>query len=347
MDDAQRSDSVGEVTEHVARTLSHFHASDTPVLPDEATLRKAESSLFDKLPTAGYGFCETEEHLLEDIVPGLNNSSLHLRYYGFVTGGVTPAARLGETIVSLYDQNAAVHLPNESLATTVEDKALKMLLDLFRLDREQWCGQFTTGATASNIVGLALGREHIINRAIEKASGGPNSKNTVGECGLLRACCLAGIEDIKVLTTKPHSSLGKAASVLGLGRSSIVDVGVEENGISFDSQQLERIMSEISSKNAFIVAVSCGEVNTGLFATNSLKTLQDLRALCDRYGAWLHVDGGEALNRYFHRHFKLNIVQRLASLHGFWKGSLALKKFRRELWGSNWPTLLEEMHINS
>ena len=294
MNDIDRYDCVKEVADHVHDTLCHTTFS---LLPEQATLRKSESTLLDKLPAEGHGVNTMIDHLLKDIVPGLNGSSLHSQYYGFVTGGVNQAARLGEMIVSLYDQNAAVHLPDQSLATTVEDKAVKMLLDFFRLDQNQWCGQFTTGATASNIVGLALGREYVINRAVKKVSGDTAKTNTVGASGLLRACRLGGIEDILVMTTRPHSSLGKAASVVGFGRDSVIDVGDANNGLSFDFPSLELLMSERCATSAVIVAVSCGEVNTGLFAADSLETMQRLRTLCDRYGAWLHIDGGKSTSR--------------------------------------------------
>jgi len=39
------------------------------------------------------------------------------------------------------------------------------------------------------------------------------------------------------------------------------------------------------------VVISCGEVNTGHFATAGIQQLQQLRKLCDQYGSWLHVDG--------------------------------------------------------
>jgi glutamate/tyrosine decarboxylase-like PLP-dependent enzyme len=43
-----------------------------------------------------------------------------------------------------------------------------------------------------------------------------------------------------------------------------------------------------------IIVVSAGEVNTGRFATNVLD-MPKLRSLADRYGAWIHVDGGAYL----------------------------------------------------
>ena len=294
MDNGNRTECLERAHAHAIQTLSRPFS---PLLPDQTSLNKSAMSLLDKLPEKGYDVEKTTEHLLEDIAPALSGSSLLPNYYGFVVGGITPAARVGESLVSLYDQTVSVHLPNETVATLVEDKALKLLLDLFHLDQSQWSGLFTTGATAGNILGLALGREYIVNRAIERVTGDTSKKNTVGAYGLLRACRLAGIEDVLVLTTRPHSTLGKAASVVGLGRDSVIDVGDGNDGLSFDFERLELLMLERSSKNAFILAVSCGEVNTGLFATNSLETMQDLRTLCDRYGAWLHVDGGEHTTR--------------------------------------------------
>ena len=101
----------------------------------------------------------------------------------------------------------------ESIATSVEDKALNLLLDLFHLDPSDWASRtFTTGATASNILGLLCGRENIVNEAVRRYSGG-SRLDTVGECGLLSACSAAGIDRIQVLTTMPHSSLLKSCSV--------------------------------------------------------------------------------------------------------------------------------------
>ena len=285
-----------------------FRLPPRVLLPDEATLEKAKSTLIDKLPEEGHGTLDTRSHLLVQVAKGFNGSSLQPCYYGFVTGGVTPAAMVGDIVASVYDQNVAVHLPEESIATTVEDIALKMLLDLFHLDRDQWSGQFTTGATSSNIVGLTLGREFVVNRAVKKATGRKSESNTVGASGLIRACRLAGIDDVLVATTRPHSSLGKAASIAGMGRNSVIDVGGGNHGLSFDLQKLEGLMIERCKNSAFIVAVSCSEVNTGLFATDGQEAMQDLRTLCDRYGAWLHVDGGET-NSFFSLSF-LAVPQR-------------------------------------
>ena len=262
------------------------------ILPDTLALTRSRENLQD-LPSEGWGIARTTEHLIRDVAPGLNQSSLSPRYYGFVTGGVTPGARIGECLVSSFDQNAQVHLPDETVATNVDAKAIDMLLDFFRLDVVGWSGLFTTGATASNILGLGVARECVINKAVERVVGESGVKLTVGEHGILHACQVAGVHNVTTLTTKPHSSLRKAASIVGLGRGSVLDVAKHNNGLVFDLEKLESIMIENAHTSVFIVVVSCGEVNTGLFATNGFESMQDLRTLCDRYGAWLHVDAGK------------------------------------------------------
>ena len=253
--------------------------------------------LLKRLPGKGLGIETTTIHLLRDIAASLSGCSLSPNYYGFVTGGVTPAARVADHIVGTFDQNVQVHLPEETIATAVEDKALVMLLDLFNFDPLNWSGRtFTTGATASNVLGLACGREYVINKAIMRRREQQHMHTnegivSVGESGLLAACRAADIENIHLLTTMPHSSLGKAASVVGVGRSSVIDVSKDEDRFTFD---LSKLKTQLGLKNTVsIVAISCAEVNTGRFATRGIEEFQAIRSLCDEYGAWIHVDGGE------------------------------------------------------
>ena len=276
---------------HVLSRLIH------PTRPETSTLKEGNANLLERLPENGFGIETATDHLLNKIAPSLSGCSLSPNYYGFVTGGVTPAARVASHIVDTYDQNVQVHLPEETIATAVEDKALTLLLDLFHLDPASWPGRtLTTGATASNVLGLACGRELIINRAAWRRrelqqTHTDDSLDSVGDSGLLAACRAAGIENIHVLTTRAHSSLGKAASVVGLGRSSVIDVSKAEDSMTFDMSKLE---FQLKLKNTVcIVAISCAEVNTGMFATHSYKEIQAIRSLCDRYGAWIHVDGGK------------------------------------------------------
>ncbi|KAF2760813.1 PLP-dependent transferase [Pseudovirgaria hyperparasitica] len=258
------------------------------VLPSQQTLAEARNQLFKTLPSNGIGLESTIEHLTRYIKPALNGNSLTANYYGFVTGGSTAAASLADNLATLYDQNVQVHLPNETIATDLEDAALRMLCSLLSLNAEEWPHRtFTTGATASNVIGLACAREAVISKHL--TAKGAYSVSCVGETGLVKAMREAGVEDIQVLTSAPHSSLSKAASILGLGRSCIKLIGHENAPHLIDLAKLESALQEPNV--ASIVAISCSEVNTGKFATHSESHMREIRHLCDRFNAWVHVDG--------------------------------------------------------
>lgn len=285
--------------EKVTEVLSHLFKltssgwQDKPLLPAHSSYDQAEILIGHDLPEKGAGFDETLRHLVDDIVPGLNAGSLSPNYYGFVIGGVTPAAAIADNIVTAYDQNVALHMSHDTISTVVEDRALEQVLQLLNLNPVEWPGRtITTGATASNILGLACGREAVMNLALKRS---PTLHATsVGDVGILGMAEITGIRGFQVLTAMAHSSLVKSASVVGLGRQSVKNVGLIDEPWRIDVRQLEEALK--SNRNmASIVAVSCGEVNTGRFGTSGLEEMRQIRSLCDEYGAWLHVDGAFGL----------------------------------------------------
>lgn len=284
------------------------------VLPEAAILKTARDKVISKLPEQGLGDDAAIDHIKTDITPGLNASSQSANYYGFVTGGATPAAARADNIVTEFDQNVQVHLPNETIATDVEIKALDLLCQLLDFTQHtiylhdgetevkpHWTHRtFTTGATASNVLGLAVGRQKILERLATKEirkTGGMITldmfkKVDVAQVGLYTAMKNASIRGIRILTTAPHSSLTKAASIVGLGRDSIYLVGQAAQPHKFDMKLLEKALA--NQNYASIVAISCSEVNAGLFATTG-EDMRKIRVLCDQHGSWLHVDGAFGL----------------------------------------------------
>ena len=255
-----------------------------PVLPHPRSLKVGRLNVLANVPEHGLGLEATNKHLQEHIVPALNGGSKSANYYGFVTGGATPAAAFADNVVTEYDQNAAVHLPEETIATDVENRALYMLCQLLDLDCSQWDhNTFTTGATASNVLGLACGREYVVQKAAERRGKSVH----VSEDGIFEAMRQADLNRVQIVTTAPHSSLRKAASIVGLGRSSIVEACSSTERHRFDFSALEAALK--APKTASIVAVSFAEVNAGLFATSGAEMAR-IRQLCDQYGAWIHID---------------------------------------------------------
>ncbi|KAI1778108.1 PLP-dependent transferase [Hypoxylon cercidicola] len=271
-------------------------STNAPTLPHAAALSAARSLLpgstaeEEEASLRGIGAEAALAHLTNAVAPALEGHNRGGRYFGFVTGSTLPIAEAADNLVSAFDNSVQVHLPDQSISTEVEDAALRLLLRLLDLGgEERWRGRtFTTGATASNVLGLACGRE-----AVVRARLSPEARErgeSVGELGILGACAAAEIREIQVLTSMGHSSLSKAASVVGLGRRAVKELPHNEaEPWRLDLHAVER---ELRRKDiASIIVVSAGEVNTGRFATSSADDLRRLRDLADRYGAWIHVDG--------------------------------------------------------
>ncbi|KAH6899922.1 pyridoxal phosphate-dependent transferase [Thelonectria olida] len=267
---------------------------DVPTLPEQISFDRAISTLhYPEIENYLEGRPDKDvvSHIADEIVPALSGQKRSSRYYGFVTGGVLPIAEWADNVVTMMDQNVQVHLPDQSISTRVEDVTLRMMLNLLNLGDEgagekpddRWKGRtFTTGATSSNILGLACGREETLYKALR-------GEGSVAELGLLGACRKVGVKEIQVLTSSAHSSLSKAASVVGLGRSSIKELPLsEKEPWRLDLEALEMRLETPGTVS--IIAISAGEVNTGRYSTRGGE-MRIIRDLADKYGAWVHVDG--------------------------------------------------------
>jgi glutamate/tyrosine decarboxylase-like PLP-dependent enzyme len=248
-----------------------------------------------------HGLADTDAHLraIAAAVPRAREPT----YFGFVTGGVTPAAQHADELVSRLDASVSVHLPDVSIATTVEDTALRWLLEMLRFDPKVWALRTcTTGATASNVLGLACGREWIVREAARRGRRVPDvdlhedvDGLSVARLGLAEAVRRVGVRGIRVLSAGSHSSLRKAASIVGFGHEAVVEVptvqtpGHTGSTAWLDLENLERYLQQRNFLH--IVVVSAGEINTGFFGS-SAYTFREIRRMCNEYGAWLHVDAG-------------------------------------------------------
>jgi glutamate/tyrosine decarboxylase-like PLP-dependent enzyme len=236
----------------------------------------------EELPERGIA---DSEQRLQEIAAAIPRQA-EPTYLAFVTGGVTHAAARADNLVTELDASPQTHISDMSIATNVEDAALRWLLQLYGLDPSDWKHRTTTtGATASHIVGLACGRDYVVGLAASKVG----LDVSVGQNGLAAALKRLEVDGIRILTSMGHSSLGKAASIIGLGRDSVVDLTDSSCRPRLDMARLETELKD--NRFLYIVGISCGEVNTGRFATNG-EMMKAIRDLCDAHGAWLHVDAG-------------------------------------------------------
>jgi len=238
---------------------------------------------FKDLPIKGVGAINALNCFNEQYAPLLTNSA-GPRYFGFVTGGSTPAAIAADWLVSAYDQNACGS--NDSVAPQIERQTIHFFKQLFALD-EQYFGSFVTGATISNLVSLAIARQW----------AGEQVGVDVSEDGQ------SSLSSLKIVSATIHSSAVKSAAVLGIGKKSIVRIDTLPDHEAIDIEKLETYLQENLNSagnqlNPIILIANAGTVNTVDF--DDLVAIGKLKA---KYNFWLHVDaafgGFAAVSRKF------------------------------------------------
>jgi len=236
--------------------------SELDTLPVGAVLPTKIDSI--SISTEGIGALETLRFFKERYASWISGSA-GPRYYGFVTGGVTPAALAGDWLVSVYDQNSLGS--DESIAPQIELDTISLLRQLFGLP-DGYTGSFVTGATMSNFVGLALGRQWIGHQiGMDFAKKG-----------------LWGVDPINIFSGTPHSSIYKALSMLGMGREAITKVSCLSDREAVDIAILEDVLQNQNGQPCIVVA------NAGTVNTVDFDDLADIAKLKTRYKFWLHVD---------------------------------------------------------
>ncbi|MBB3062780.1 pyridoxal phosphate-dependent decarboxylase family protein [Microbulbifer rhizosphaerae] len=216
------------------------------------------------LPEQGVGSEKTLDHFREELLPYLS-ASAGPRYWGFVTGGATPAALLGDWLSSVTDQNLSI--AGDSIAPAVEVQVLDWLRQLFQLP-ETFSGSLTSGATSANLLGILCGRQFAGEaQGIDVAASG-----------------LAGTL-IHVFSACPHASSLKGLAIAGLGRDSLMSVACEPDSEKMSLSALEYALSASGSPGKIVLA------SAGTVTGTDFDDLSAIADLCQKHRAWLHVDG--------------------------------------------------------
>ena len=188
------------------------------------------------------------------------------RYFGFVNGGITPAALAARWLADTWDQNAALYVISPT-ASVLEAVSERWLVDLLGLPPGTAAG-FVSGTSTATLCGLAAGRDELLRRRGWDA----------GARGLF------GAPEIRVvLGEQAHSTVFKALSLLGLGRDRVVRAPVDREG-----RVIPEKLPALDERTLLIL--QAGNVSTGAF-----DPLDPLCARARAAGAWIHVDGAFGL----------------------------------------------------
>ena len=188
------------------------------------------------------------------------------RFFGFVIGGVLPAALAANWLSGAWDQNSAL-AEVTPLTARLENVALRWLCDVFGLPPGTGVG-FVSGATMANFTCLAAARHAVLAEAgwdveADGLFGAPPVTVVVGE--------------------EAHPTLFKSLGLVGFGRNRVVRVPVDRHG-----RMRADLFPNLSGPT--IVCLQAGNVNTGAFDPAS-----EIIPRAKAANAWVHVDGAFGL----------------------------------------------------
>lgn len=233
-----------------------------------------------KLPENGWGTSEAIDAFNERFEPIIVASS-GPRYWGYVTGGSTPASIVGDWLATVYDQNTFATTGQGDISAIIEVETIKLLLELLDLPNG-FLGGFVTGATMSNFTCLGVARQWL-----GKELGKDFAKEGI-------------TQKIKIVSAMPHSSAIKSLALLGIGSNNLIKINtIEGNREAIDISDFERKIIEFNGE-PFILISSGGTVNTVDF-----DDFVAITKLKQKYNFWWHIDaafGGFAACSTTHKH---------------------------------------------
>lgn len=241
-------------------------AADRPVA-SAVSVAELEAALGGPLPQEPSDPTAVVEELARLADPGLVVTNAG-RYFGFVEGGVTPAALAADWLASTWDQNPAYAVLSPA-AAAVETVCGDWLCDVLGLPRDSSVG-FTTGAQTANFTALAAARRHVLMREGWDAD----------------ADGLFGAPPVTVVVGQQrHATVDRALRLLGMGARRVVEAPSDDQG----RMRVDQLEAALGSGPA-IVCAQAGNVNSGAF--------DPLREICEvaaAHAAWVHVDGAFGL----------------------------------------------------
>src|SRR5713226_9346120 len=238
--------------------------SERRVAPSEAAVA-ALAELWEPFPSSPSDPCDVIS-MLDQIGSGATVATTGGRYFGFVNGGMVPAAMAANWLAAAWNQNAALRVMSP-IAAELEEIVLRWICEALVLPPE-CAGGLVTCATMANFTALVTARHALLARAgWDVASDG-----------------LFGAPPIEVVVgAEVHASILKALSLAGFGRKRITIVDADGQG-RMRAEKLPRLSERT------VVCIQAGNVNTGAFDPAS-----EICQAAKEQGAWVHVDGAFGL----------------------------------------------------
>jgi len=268
---------------------------------DELLNRVSNAEKFPPLPKKMKNFGKfnlndlpiSESKILKQIRFIIDNSmnASNPYYLGHMDSLPTTMSIIGDIICSTINNNM-LSKETAPILTEIEEKVTTNLANKFNLGQDSG-GIMLSGGSLSNIQAIALARNRILG-SFEK-----------GLIGLKRKPYIFTSEE-------SHTSIQKAAMVLGLGTNSVVPIQTNKDG-KIKISNLDKSIRQKINDNGFPF---CIIATAGTTVTGSIDNLDEVSKVANKYKLWMHTDavyGGALIfsNKYKN---KLNGIENSDSI---------------------------------
>lgn len=194
----------------------------------------------------------------------------HPRFFGWVNSPPAPIGAIAELLAAAMGPSCA---GGDHAATYLERDVTRWLMELIGFPVDGSMGLLVSGGSMASLTALAAARQHAAQQ-----DGWDVRARGLGAWG-------SGLR--LYLSSEAHTTLRKAAELLGLGTESVRVIPVD-GAFRIDLPALRAAIAadRAAGLRPFCVIGSAGTVSTG--AIDPLAALADL---CAAEGLWFHIDG--------------------------------------------------------
>lgn len=186
-------------------------------------------------------------------------------YIGHLDTMPATASIVGDFLAAAVNNNM-LSLEMSPVLSQIENALLKQIAQVFGFD-EKAGGVMVSGGSLANLEALAVAR----NFAFESLEKGVVSLDK---------------QPVLFASEAAHTSINKAAMLLGLGTAAVVSVKTNADS-QMDVSALESAIEQAKAegKAPFCVVATAGTTTTG-----NIDTLPQIARIAEKYNLWFHVD---------------------------------------------------------